>query len=305
MKSSHRFAFATPFLLFACLAHGQVAFSFDYTYDSGGFFTGANAGRQTYLIAAGNYVAGFLNSTSLSAITPTGANTWTAQPSDPRDINAWLSLTNLTIPANTIVVYVGAYDLPHSTLGVGGPGGWGGSGTQAWLDAVDYRGNGTFSMPATGSITFDSAASWYFDNDITTTEAGAMAGKSDFFSVATHELVHLLGFGTSSSWSSRVSAGTFTGSASSALTGGSVILSADQGHWAENTMGLTAGSGLSQETAMDPTLTQGTRKYLTTLDVAGLSDIGYSTSAIPEPSTYALWCALGVFGWCWWRRRSA
>jgi hypothetical protein len=56
---------------------------------------------------------------------------------------------------------------------------------------------------------------------------------------------------------------------------------------------------------MSPSLTVGTRKYLTTLDLMGLKDIGYTVSAVPEPSTYALWCGLAAVGWCGWRRRVA
>jgi hypothetical protein len=36
-------------------------------------------------------------------------------------------------------------------------------------------------------------------------------------------------------------------------------------------------NGAMQEVAMDPNITTGTRKYLTTLDLAFLRDIGYST----------------------------
>ncbi len=288
----------------ASLAQAQLTFTFDYTYDTG-FFTGGNSSRQAYLTAAANYLTSFISATSLSAITPSPGNTWTAQPFDPRNEAASLSISNPTIPAQTIVVYVGGYDLPGSTLGIGGPGGWSAGGNAAWFDTLYYRGNGTNRMPGTGSITFDSLTSWYFDNDITTVEAGAMAGKSDFFSVATHELLHLIGFGTSATWNNLISAGSFTGGNSAAANGGNVILSGDAGHWASGTMSLIAGTATSQETLMSPSLTVGTRKYLTTLDLMGLKDIGYTVTAVPEPSTYALWCGLAAVGWCGWRRRVA
>jgi hypothetical protein len=42
-------------------------------------------------------------------------------------------------------------------------------------------------------------------------------------------------------------------------------------------MSTNALTGAAQEAVMDPSITQGTRKYLTALDLAFLRDIGYST----------------------------
>jgi hypothetical protein len=304
VKTLRSLCLAASCALFSTLVHAQLTFSFDYTYDTG-FFTGANSSRQVYLNSAASYLSSYLSATNLSAITPSGSNSWTAKPFDPQNSSVSLSISNPSIAANTIVVYVGAYDLPDSTLGIGGPGSWSGSGFQPWFDTLNYRGNGSFSMPATGSITFDSLTSWYFDSDITTVESGLMAGKSDFFSVATHELAHLLGFGTSASWSALVSNGTFTGNASTINFGGNVILTGDAGHWADGTASVVAGTSANQETLMDPSLTIGTRKYITTLDLAGVKDIGFTVTAIPEPSAYAFCFGLAVLGWCCRRRRVA
>ncbi len=51
--------------------------------------------------------------------------------------------------------------------------------------------------------------------------------------------------------------------------GGAVPLSPDLAHWREG----TADGG--QETLMDPSITTGTRKLLTGLDLAGLADVGW------------------------------
>jgi hypothetical protein len=59
-------------------------------------------------------------------------------------------------------------------------------------------------------------------------------------------------------------------------------LDSQDGHWAE---GFSFGG---QETAMDPTLTVGTRKQFTDMDFAGLRDLGWQVNAVPEPSTMLL-----------------
>jgi hypothetical protein len=41
------------------------------------------------------------------------------------------------------------------------------------------------------------------------------------------------------------------------------------------------GTSAPQETAMDPTLTQGTRKFFTALDAAAMQDIGWTVIALP------------------------
>ena len=65
------------------------------------------------------------------------------------------------------------------------------------------------------------------------------------------------------------------------------------------------GTTTAQETEMDPTIMLGTRKYYTDLDVAALSDLGYTvTAAVPEPATEAGIIGLVVLMVAVWRRRS-
>ena len=56
--------------------------------------------------------------------------------------------------------------------------------------------------------------------------------------------------------------------------------------------------GSSQETAMDPDVTAGTRKYLTNLDAMGLADIGWqlNITTMPEPSIWALVSGIALLG---------
>ncbi len=109
---------------------------------------------------------------------------------------------------------------------------------------------------------------WYFGTDIS--QIGS--NQFDFLTVATHELMHLAGFGTANSWRTLISNGTFTGAKSRAANGGqAVALTAERAHWAEDV------SSDGQEALMDPSIDNtGIRKLPTTLDFAGLDDIGWT-----------------------------
>ena len=121
-----------------------------------------------------------------------------------------------------------------------------------------------------GSIAFDTSENWYFGLD-----SAALGGSQlDFYSVCTHELGHLLGFGTASEWFSLVGGSNFTGSHAEAVYGGAVpIDTTDTGHWAD---GLAYNG---QRCAMDPVLNRGVRINWTALDQAALQDIGWVGSS--------------------------
>lgn len=257
---------------------------FDFAYDTGSFFVG-HADRIGLLDAAAAVFETRLADT-LTAIAPGGSNTWHADFDNPTT-GAAVSVNNLTIAAGVVKVYVGAQQLGTSTLGIGGPGGWGAGGSAAWLNAVEARGQAGALAPTPtdfgpwgGALTFDFDAAWYFGS-------GSLSGKDDFLSVATHELGHLLGIGTAGSWNAKISGLDFTGAFSTAANGGiQAGLSDDLGHWADGTMSTVFGTSTVQEAAMDPSILVGSQKLFTTLDFAGMRDIGWTV--VPEPSSGAL-----------------
>jgi len=55
--------------------------------------------------------------------------------------------------------------------------------------------------------------------------------------------------------------------------------------------------GVSQETAMDPTISYGARKVFTDLDMAALDDVGWDIAAVPLPPALLLFGSglLGIF----------
>jgi hypothetical protein len=59
--------------------------------------------------------------------------------------------------------------------------------------------------------------------------------------------------------------------------------STDRAHWKNGTPSKVYGSSKSQEAAMDPSLTKGTRKSITDLDAAALADLGWELVPLPPP----------------------
>ena len=95
----------------ASAPNGQVRIEFRYDLDdSNGFFNDIN--RRRLLEDVGRSVSRHLND-QLSAIVPSGSNTWTPNVIDP-ETGSFRTIGNLlqTVPENTIIIYAGGRNFP-------------------------------------------------------------------------------------------------------------------------------------------------------------------------------------------------
>jgi hypothetical protein len=255
-----------------------ITIQIDYSYDTNDFFN--TQAKKDLLQDAANTLAARLTD-NLSAITPGGNNTWSETFFSPATGNQ-VNVLNATVPANTVVIYAGGRDLGTQILGQGAMGGYSGaSGDSVFNTAVSTRGQGvvvganaTDVGPWGGSITFTSNA----QAGLSFSGAAPTNNTYDFFSIAIHELAHVLGFGTSDSWTRLAMGSAFLGPDAAAAHGGiNVPLSSDRGHWLAGT--LSNG----RYAAMDSALYYNTRTGFTSLDFAGLADIGWTLAPLGIP----------------------
>jgi len=280
----------------------SINIQLDFSSDTGFFIN--HPDRESLLATAANVLTSRIGD-SLNAIVPNPdlGDTWTAVFTNPSS-GATAQINNLTVPSDTIIVYAAGQAL-SGAVGIGGPGGFNASGDQSWLDTVQGRGKAgtlgpnsqqTAFAPWGGSVEFDtSITSWYFGAD----PSGIQAAQTDFLSVAEHEIAHVLGFGTSNSWTNRVSGITFVGPHAEAEYGGPVPTDAAGSaaqHWADGT------TDRGQHCTMDPVLNVGERDAFTPLDFAGLEDLGWtfvSSSQPKGPGPYASIVGVNSAGG-WW-----
>jgi hypothetical protein len=274
-------------------ALANIDIQFDFSYDASSFFSSNPDSIAALNAAASVFETRFAD--NLAAITSSGPNHFSTLFFNPSSPGVNVTLSNQSVASDVIRIYAGAADLGGSTLGIGGPGGYNCSGSGSFCGTATQRGQGETQnlydgngvllsrdavdvAPWGGSISFDNASTnWYFG--LTTASLGSSG--YDFYSVAVHELAHVLGFGTSDSFEARTFGTHFVGAGT-----GTVALSADLGHWADGTPSLYNGS--SQEAAMTPRIANGTRKNFTNLDFAAMQDIGWQVTAVPETSTWAM-----------------
>jgi hypothetical protein len=313
-------ALLSSLLVFACLATDTApALTIDlrYDYDSTHFFD--QPGAKAALRAVADYYEELLTD-SLQGIDPTGtSNTWSANFLNPAT-GAQVSVANLVVPADTVIVYAGSRSIAPAA-GQGGPGGYGASGTQAWLNLVGSRGQaGALASPKTdfapwgGAITFDPGYTWSFST------SGPEDGTTPFVSVALHEFGHLFGIGTSGSWNAKISGSNFIGGAAVAAYGGPVPLQSGGSHWRDdeacelpdgydpsnslNVLSKAYGSfgalhGYAQIALMDPSSCSAGpfMKVMTDLDLAGLRDIGWQLAPPARWQEVELAGSLFSFSW--------
>ena len=259
---------SSPAIVGAPPTVGPLSIRFDYSFDTLGFF-GSQERRDSLQLAANSIVSKF--SDQLTAIRPTGIDQWSAKFLNPAT-GADTARNNLIIPANEILIFAGARPLNAGELGRGEKGGFSAtSNSQAFIDAVKARGQtgALLSTPTDfgpwgGTVTFSTTANWHFG----LTTDGLDPTEFDFVSIASHEIMHSLGFGLANSWDAKVSGG-FTGANSVAISGKSPVPLNDVSHWAVGT------TNNGQPTLMSPEASSGQRRLPTRLDFAGLQDVGW------------------------------
>jgi len=244
---------------------------FDYTYDSEGFFNSPD--RRAVLSYAAQLWSEVIED-DFEKI-PAGSAFEIRHPSQS---DQTLEIT-LNDDIDDLLIYVGAREISGSTLGLGGPSGYSLMGDKFTLRiSDDFRNNGATENfePWAGVLTFDSTATWNFSLD------APQPGKSDLLTVALHEIGHVLGIGTASTFDTFVQNRTFTGSNVVNLNGGVALpLHEDDAH-------VEDGYG-DNDVLMDPTTSVGDRVLISDIDKAILADLGYSVSGfINNSSTFSL-----------------
>jgi hypothetical protein len=276
--------------------------------------------------------AGMSGSTNVTA-------NWALSYANPAT-GATVSVPTFSLAAEEIRLYVGFASLPGTTVGQASPGSFSasfslsgfGSEVEAATDAMEAASNaamprgGPVSATLSGSLTLQSVTTPFaldagfflgsatFDSDPETVwhydhTTAVAPGAADLYSVAVHEFLHAVGFGSIGAWDDLVSGTNWLGAEVISLLGTGVgVLHSDGAHIAAGLAGIPLVDGVfqtgnPQEAALDPSLTLGTRKYLTDLDLAFLRDIGWQT--IPEPSATALLLAASALGAARRHRRGA
>ncbi|VTS05909.1 hypothetical protein [Tuwongella immobilis] len=252
---------------------------FDYSYDSLGFFDDPT--RREVMEAIGQQVGELLND-FLPAVSFNPAlpqNTWSINFPNPSSTSQSVTIQNPTIPENTLIVYVGGANI--DSAGLAGPGGLNVSGSPDWVDYVFTRGTpGANGTPATdyapwgGTIRFNPSINWYFGLD----PDGLNGSLTDFYTVATHELFHVLGFGVAE-WQQFVSGETFIGPNAVSVFGGPVPVDVADAHWNLDP------SVLGYAPIMNPYSLNGRRDLISKLDLAALVDVGWQINLAALPPT--------------------
>lgn len=272
------------FLLTASTVNA-LTINFDYRYDHGNYFAEQN--RRDVLEHAASFYSGFTD--TLTPVTPGGLNSWTARiknPSPGYDGYAFYTLDNLAIETNTLTIFAGAGSAAGfpvlgqaSSISIQSA-----TGSSEFVSNLASRGQGVTEGsgavdygPLGGSIWFNSDPDWYFAID----DSDLSAGKADFFTTAIHEIGHILGYGIADSWYNQIDENDLFIGAAAISVYGQAVATTGTSHWAEGVMSYYQGQ--PQEVMMDPSTPYGQRQYPTTLDMAGLADIGWQITPVPLP----------------------
>lgn len=313
--------------------HGAIDIIFDYSYDTGNYFSD----DRKYIMEQVAYAfESRLGGESFSAYRPVqdfGLNTVNAylnftSPSSSATLQPTIGSTtsdgNVIGKANELIIFLGAKSISGSTLASAGSTGYGYSAAESvttWTNALAAKDSTSNFEPKAGSSQVNTNKTFYYDTDLTTHNDALVSGKTDFYSVMVHEIGHIMGFSTNNAWNANKSGSFWTGANAKAEYNNQNVPLYSTSHW-----DLTSGGGGSLNTgnincachpSMLPSISINTRTSFSDLDFALLKDIGYNISAapvgtniggtftdptlggtyhIPVKETYASWLAGGGGG---------
>lgn len=233
---------------------------FDYRFDVNGFFN--DPARRATLEAAAAEWESLIRDEFVDI--PAGSTFEISDPSNPSVIHQ----ITLAAPIDDILIFVGARTFPGSTAAVAGPSGYdlAGDANRARISDSFQGGDAVSNFePWTGIVSFDLNTNWHYTMD------EPPSNRLDLFTVAVHEIGHVLGVGTSGAFDALIVGGStpgFNGFNATALNGGvPVPLDPFEGHVADGFAGDIV--------LLDPTLSSGSRMRPSEYDKAILADIGY------------------------------
>ena len=234
---------------------------FDYRFDENNFFTPE---RKEILELAGD-IWSFYIQDEFSSI-EAGETLKFSIDSIEREVT-------LDEPIDDLIIFVSSVELNSDAYTLGEGSFYAnfviGSDRQERIQGDDFE-------PWLGTIEFNMAAAdnLYFDAT-PETDDDIPSNKLDFLTLSLHEIAHVLGIGTSDSFSNQVENGKFTGSQSVNLNGGQPVPLDNDLHHIEDNFTVDHDA----DTLLDKSLTFGERNLPSDLDLAMLADIGYEISA--------------------------
>ena len=256
--------------------HAGLKLEFDYRFDENGYFD--DPVRREALEAAGRYVNRYVD--NMAAVIPEGDNGWDSFFTRP-DTGATILWSDVPIAEDTLLVVAGARSFGDDYLAIATGIGAVGDGDEEWKDLVSYRGQEgarekTDFSTLGGKIAFNNdfeAYQWHWG----LSTDGLEAHEFDFITVAMHELLHIMGFGTAPSFAAQVDARMrFTGPEATRVgspTNPNLQLDSEEFHLAEGTE--SPWNGKLQEALLAPGIFPGERAFPTLIDRAIIRDIGW------------------------------
>jgi hypothetical protein len=290
LKSFKLVIWAIVFEMSFARTFAAIDIVWDYSYDSGNYFTDARKYVMEQVAYAfesrlGNESFGSLDPDDYSGSTMTPYLTFgnpTTGSSTDVNFGSTTSEGNVVGAANTVVIFLGAQAVGTGNyLGVARQGYGTGSyfPGDPWKDYWDNTRNSSTNWDSIGgAISVNSSFDFYADTDLTTHSDATTSGDFDFYSVMAHELGHIMGF--SSLPNAWISSSSWTGGNATAEYSGNNVPMNGNPHFSSS---LVEGNvNCACHPAMLASIPANTRRGFSELDFAVLEDMGYSISSSPN-----------------------